>query len=93
MLNAWALGVSTGAAYGAYMALLAWAAGLFQVGGGAFEVMTTFYPGYRPTFMGGLIGAGYGLLTGFALGWVTGWLYNRVTRAERVVAGAAVQAH
>lgn len=87
MLNARALGAGMGAAYAAYMALLAWAAGLFRIGGDAFEMMAKFYPGYRPTFVGGLIGAGYGLLTGFALGWVTGWLYNRASHAERYVPG------
>lgn len=88
MLNSRALGLGMGAAYAVYMALLAWAAGLFHYGGETFRVMMKFYPGYRPTFAGGLIGAGYGLLAGFALGWITGWLYNRVSRAERYVPGS-----
>jgi hypothetical protein len=35
-----------------------------------------FFVGYRVTFVGSLIGLGYGFVVGFAAGWSVSWLYN-----------------
>jgi hypothetical protein len=75
-MNEKAFGIANGLVYGAFMALLAWAAASFRVGERAVEETAKYYPGYRATPLGGLLGAFYGLATGFALGWATAALYN-----------------
>src|SRR5262245_1029717 len=35
-----------------------------------------FFPGYRVTFAGSVIGAGYGFVVGFVVGWATARMYN-----------------
>lgn len=35
-----------------------------------------FLPGYRVTFAGSVIGAGYGFVLGFVAGWATALMYN-----------------
>jgi hypothetical protein len=47
-----------------------------------------FFPGYRVTFAGSLIGSGYALVVGFVVGWATARMYNwladlRQDRRER----------
>src|SRR5262245_16268107 len=37
-----------------------------------------FFPGYRVTFAGSLIGLAYGFVVGFAAGFAIAWLYNRL---------------
>ena len=37
-----------------------------------------FFVGYRVTFVGSLIGLGYGFVVGFAAGYAVSWLYNRL---------------
>lgn len=76
-MNARAFGLANGLVYAAFMALLAWFAAALHDGQGAVEETARYYPGYRATPLGGLIGAFYGMVTGFAMGWVIAWLYNR----------------
>jgi len=35
-----------------------------------------FFPGYRVTFAGSLIGSGYAFVVGFVVGWATARMYN-----------------
>ncbi|MBN2490317.1 MAG: hypothetical protein JXQ29_05665 [Planctomycetes bacterium] len=37
-----------------------------------------YFPGYRISLVGSLIGAGYALVLGTILGVATGWIYNRI---------------
>jgi hypothetical protein len=52
-----------------------------------------FFIGYRVSFVGSLIGFGYGLVCGFVGGFVAAWIHNRVVtyrearRAARARAG------
>ncbi len=51
--------------------------------GNAFlQVLSSVYPGYHaePTIESVFVGTGYVLFAGGAIGWLFGWLYNRVTR-------------
>lgn len=41
-------------------------------------LLAQYFPGYRVTFLGSLVGFVYGFLTGFAIGWVVGSVYNKV---------------
>jgi hypothetical protein len=41
-------------------------------------LLAQFYPGYRVTFLGSLIGLVYGFGTGFVIGAVLGAIYNRL---------------
>jgi hypothetical protein len=41
-------------------------------------LLSNYFPGYRVTILGSLIGFGYGFLTGFVTGTIIGWLYNAI---------------
>jgi hypothetical protein len=45
------------------------------------SLLSQFFPGYRVTFLGSLVGFAYAFLTGFIIGVVLGSVYNRVARA------------
>ncbi|MEZ4593134.1 MAG: NAD(P)/FAD-dependent oxidoreductase [Chloroflexota bacterium] len=50
-----------------------------DVTGKTLTLLAQFYPGYTVTAVGSLLGFGYGLLTGFALGWGYALLRNAMT--------------
>ncbi len=76
-----AFALANGIVYGVTMALLAWLGAIFHIGEGAIKETEQYYPGFKATPLGGLLGAFYGLATGLAMGWAVAWLYNRF--AER----------
>ncbi len=76
MLNQRAFGLAMGLVYAAMMAVMAWGAGAFGIGREIVSYTEKMYPGYRPTFVGGLVGGLYGFLTGFPMGWLMARLYN-----------------
>jgi hypothetical protein len=41
-------------------------------------LLRSLFPGYRPTAPGSVVGLGYGLLTGFIIGWTYAFLRNAV---------------
>ena len=43
-------------------------------------LLGNFFPFYRVTFLGSIIGFGYGLLTGYVAGWIIGTVYNQVVK-------------
>ena len=47
------------------------------------ELLASVYPGYHAerSIESVLVGTGYALVEGAALGWFFGWLYNRLTKA------------
>ena len=73
-----ALGVSLGMASG----LLLFLATLIMVlqggtaAGPTLGLLGQFFPGYRVTALGSLVGLGYGFFTGFAVGWTFAFLRN-----------------
>jgi len=43
-------------------------------------LLAQFFPGYRVTFIGGLIGFAYAFMVGFGIGAVIGAVYNKVAK-------------
>ncbi len=41
-------------------------------------LLDVYFPGYSVTWLGSLIGFGYGAVCGAVLGWSIAWLYNRL---------------
>lgn len=44
-------------------------------------LLSQFFPGYRVTFLGSIIGFFYAFVVGFVIGAVLGSVYNKVARA------------
>lgn len=43
-------------------------------------LLANFFPGYRVTAFGAVLGFGYGFVTGYVIGWLISTIYGRVTR-------------
>jgi len=73
-----ALGVATGVLLGLTI-FLATAALLLKGGpevGPTLALLAQFFPGYRVTPLGSVVGLAYGLASGFVVGWITAAVYN-----------------
>ena len=42
------------------------------------SLLSQFFIGYSVTFVGSLIGFGYGLISGFISGFLIAWIYNKI---------------
>ncbi len=79
-LNARAWGIAFGLVLGGGLFL----ATLFLVVKGGptpgqhLQLLGAFFPGYRVTFLGSLVGFVYGFVLGYALGRIIGEVYNRL---------------
>ena len=76
-----ALGLALGIVVGVGLLLATWFM-LLRGGdmtGQTLTLLGQFFPGYSVTAVGGLVGLGYGFLTGFTLGWGYAFLRNAVT--------------
>ena len=51
-----------------------------KVVGPHLALLANFFPGYRVTFLGSIIGLGYGLLTGYVAGFIVATIYNQVVK-------------
>ena len=83
LLNAKLLGIVLGILFGAGLFL---ATNFLVLKGGPhvgehLGLLAAFFPGYRVTFFGSIIGFGYAFVTGFLAGMVLGSVYNKVARA------------
>ena len=45
------------------------------------DVMGSIYTGYRPSFIGGVVGGIWGFFYGAIIGLVFAWVYNKLCRA------------
>lgn len=84
-LNARAWGIATGVLFGGGLFL---ATNILVVKGGYpvgphLSLLSIFFPGYRVTFVGSLIGFVYAFVVGYAVGRVIGEVYNRLAGAPR----------
>ena len=43
-------------------------------------LLANYFPGYRVSWTGSLIGLVYGALLGGVIGWCLAWIYNRLAR-------------
>ena len=51
-----------------------------EVVGPHLALLGNFFPFYRVTFLGSIIGFGYGLLTGYVAGFIIATIYNQVVK-------------
>lgn len=51
--------------------------------GRTLGLLGNYFPGYRVTWPGSLLGLVYGALVGAVVGWSIGWIYNRVADLRR----------
>jgi hypothetical protein len=49
--------------------------------GAHLSLLANFYPGYRVTFLGSIIGFCYGFITGLVVGTAVGAVYNKLAKA------------
>lgn len=42
------------------------------------QLLNQFFPGYKVSFLGSLIGAAYGFVVGYLSGWIIAAVYNQV---------------
>lgn len=80
-LNARAWGVATGLLFGGGLFI---ATNFLVIKGGPnvgehLRLLAVYFPGYRVTFVGSLIGFIYAFVLGYALGRLIGSVYNRVS--------------
>jgi hypothetical protein len=83
LLNAKLLGVVLGILTGAGLFL---ATNFLVLKGGPrvgvhLALLSQFFPGYRVTFLGSIVGFCYAFVVGFLMGVVLGSVYNKVARA------------
>jgi hypothetical protein len=74
-LNVKALALAGGVSWGFYMLLVGWTA-MFGWGTRFVSAMSSVYIGFRPTFLGAIVGAIWGFLDGAVAGAVIAWIYN-----------------
>jgi hypothetical protein len=79
-LNVKALAVAGGVLWSLYMLLIGWAAWLFDWGTDFVTTMASVYIGFKPSFVGGIIGAIWAFIDGAIGGAIIAAVYNRVTR-------------
>ena len=83
LLNAKLLGFVLGFLLGAGLFLIT---ALLVLKGGPhvgehLSLLSNFFPGYRVTFLGGIVGFFYGFVVGFVAGAVLGAVYNKIVKA------------
>lgn len=75
-----ALGLAVGIFWPLYCVILGLISMSFGCGTALLEIIGSCYIGYKPTFLGSLVGGMWGLMDGFVCGAVVAWLYNRLAR-------------
>ena len=68
-------GIAVGATWALFTIFGAWVA-IFGWSHTFVEVMSSTYPGYSATFLGGIIGAIWGFIHGFIKGFLVAYIYN-----------------
>lgn len=69
-------GFALGIAKGLFFMILAWSSAGFGYGSEMITLLASVYHGYAATFVGGIIGAVWGLVDGFIFGIILAGLYN-----------------
>ena len=79
-LNARAWAVACGLVAGLGLLIATWVLVLEggPVVGPHLALLGQYFPGYRVTFAGGLIGLAYGFVAGWIFGWIVGTVYNKL---------------
>ena len=79
-LDVKALGLALGILWGACTFILGLLAIFFGWGNGLVDAMSSFYIGYKATFLGSLIGAAWGFVDAGIGGVLIAWLYNKFAK-------------
>ena len=79
-LNPLRLGLAGGIVWGTSLWLMTVLSVLTGYATEFLNLITSIYPGYRISAVGGVIGLGYGLLDGFVGLYIFAWLYNWLDR-------------
>jgi hypothetical protein len=51
--------------------------------GAHLQLLNQFFPGYKVTMLGSLVGAGYAFVLGYISGWIVAAVYNAVVSFRR----------
>ena len=78
-LNIKAAAIAFGVSWGVGMLLLGWIS-IFGWGTRLVVVMSSLYIGYKPTILGGIIGAIWGFVDGAIWGAIIAFVYNLIVR-------------
>jgi hypothetical protein len=77
--NIKALAVAIGVLWAIYVLFLGWIAA-FGWGRELVTVLSSLYMGYKPTFLGGIIGGIWAFVDGAIAGAIIAWVYNLVAK-------------
>ena len=80
-LNVKGLAVGLGVSWAVLMLFAGWVS-IFGWGTKFVEVMASFYIGFKPTFLGGVIGAIWGFIDGAIGGAIIALVYNAIARKK-----------
>ena len=75
------LAISLGAAWALCMLFIGWVS-IFGWATNIVEVMSPVYIGFKPTFLGGIIGAAWGFVDGAIGGLIIALIYNAVAKKK-----------
>lgn len=75
-LHVCAFGTGLGVAKALFLILFAWIASIYGYDGVILHNLMDWLPGYRATFVGGLIGGLWGFISGFVFGAIMSFVYN-----------------
>ena len=74
-----AFALAWGISFGAYMMLLGWIAS-FGWATNIVELLSSFYRGYAPGFLGGIIGGVWAFVDAAIGGAIIAWIYNLIVK-------------
>ncbi|NIM03892.1 membrane-associated protein [bacterium] len=80
-INVKALAVGLGVLWGVLMLFAGWVS-IFGWATKFVEVMASIYIGFKPTFLGGVIGAIWGFIDGAISGAIIALVYNAIARKK-----------
>ncbi len=81
-LSVKAFGLSCGIVWGLVILLATWWLLFYGTPGELISKLESIYIGYTFTWFGGVIGMVWGFVSGFILGAVFAWLYNKLAGAK-----------
>ena len=76
--RAWAIAIGLLLGGGLFLATLVLVLRGGPMTGQHLELLSVYFPGYRVTFVGSVIGFVYAFVIGYALGRLVGFVYNRL---------------
>ncbi|MCH9770444.1 MAG: bacteriophage holin [Gammaproteobacteria bacterium] len=75
-LSVWRFGFALGLIWALGMLVVGWAGWQWQYGIPFVKLWSSVYVGFKPTLVGGLIGAAWGFVDFFVFGVLIAWVYN-----------------